>query len=538
MNDDARNLCFPGGAALLVLAACAGAGEQRPGPGTVAAGTFTPTGAPAANYGADPQRACPPSAIGRNVAADTADQARQAQKPAPQADGRLCAVAQSLLGWDEQQNPPESLMSFLAFYYGIPTGIPRVVLATIESEDPKELAARLDDAMTQYVQSTAGQVRYGLATARGARGGTKVSMAMQDPPLDLQPFPRKLDSKADATLSGRLLGLLQNPKVLISDPRGKLQQPESKPGKEFTVSVSCGGRKGRMAVEVRGEDQGQPRLVANFPVYCGVDTPTNVRLSAPGAGAAQQERAIFEQINAERTEAELPPFKWDDKVAQVARSLSESEAKGGGGGTATSDLASRLKAAGIASPVVLVSPGAGRAADDVHRLFSLSPVYRANYMSTDVTTAGIGVASGKDAQGGSVAFVTELFVRELAAIDITTLGPKLREAIDKNRRAAGAPPFKDDPMLEKVAADYAKELAAAGGNISNARHSQLVTPLYRSFRTVDLLSGAKGDPMEIADEKTVLTSKEKLMGLGLAQGNHPTLGQNAVYVVFVFATKK
>jgi uncharacterized protein YkwD len=524
-------------AAVLFLAGCAGATAQRAGAGAVAAGKFTPAGAPAANYGPDPQRTCPATSIGRYVASDSADEARKLQKPAPQADGRLCAVSESLLGWDEQQNPPESLLSFLALHFGIPSGIPRVVLATIESEDPKDLAARLNEAVVQYVRTTAGQVRYGLATARGARGGTKVSLVMQDPPLELDPFPRKLDLKADATLAGRLLGPLQNPKVLISDPRGKVQQPESKPGKEFSVPVSCGGRKGRIAVEIRGEEQGQPRVAANFPVFCGIDPPTTAQLPTPGGDVAQQERTIFEQINAERTEADLPPLKWDDKVAQVARSVSESEAKGGGG-SATADLPERLKAAGIASPIVLVNPGAARTAEDVQRLFSVSPVYRANYMSTDATSAGIGVANSKDPQGGNVAFVTELFVRELGKVEVATVAPKLRETINKKRASSGMPALKDDPVLDKVAQEYAQALAAANGNITDAKHSQIVSPLYKTFRTVDFLSGAKADPMEFADEKTVITSKEKAMGIGVAQGNHPVLGKNATYVVLLFGTRK
>jgi uncharacterized protein YkwD len=528
-----------GVAAILFLAGCAGASAQRAGAGAgaVAAGKFTPAGAPAGNYGPDSQRACPYSSVGRYIASDTADAAKKIQKPPPQADGRLCAVAESLLGWDEQQNPPESVLSFLAFHFGIPSGIPRVVLATIETEDPKDLAARLGDAVMQYVR-TAGQVRYGLATTRGARGGYKVSLAMQDPPLELDPFPRKLDLQAEATLSGRLLGPLQNAKVLISDPRGKLQQPESKPGKEFTVPVSCGGRKGRIAVEIRAEEQGQPRIAANFPVFCGIDPPTSAQLPRPSADVAQQERTVFEQINAERTEADLPPLKWDDKVAQVARSVSESEAKGGGGGSATADLAQRLKAAGIASPIVLVNPGAARTAEDVQRPFSLSPVYRANYMSTDATTAGIGVANGKDPQGGNLAFVTELFVRELGQVDVATVTPKLRETVNKRRAAAGTPPFKDDPVLDKVAQEYAQALAAANGNITDAKHSQIVSPLYKTFRTVDFLSGAKADPLEFADEKTVLTSKEKAMGVGVAQGSHPVLGKNATYVVLLVGTRK
>ena len=99
-------------------------------------------------------------------------------------------------------------------------------------------------------------------------------------------------------------------------------------------------------------------------------------------------------------------------------------------------------------------------------------------------------------------------------------------------------PFKDDPALDKVAQDYANALAAAQGNISDAKHSQLVTPLYRNFRTVDFLSGAKVDPTEFADEKTVVTSKEKSMGIGIAQGTHPALGKNATYVVLLFGTRK
>jgi hypothetical protein len=222
----------------------------------------------------------------------------------------------------------------------------------------------------------------------------------------------------------------------------------------------------------------------------------------------------------------------------VARSVSENEAKGGGGGSATADLAQRLKAAGIASPVVLVNPGAARTAEDVQRLFSLSPIYRANYMGTDATSAGIGVANGKDPQGGNVAFVTELFVRELAQVDIATVAPKLRETINKKRASAGMPAFKDDPVLDKIAQEYAQALAAGNGNITDAKHSQIVSPLYKTFRTVDFLSGAKADPMELADEKTVLTSKEKAMGIGVAQGNHPVLGKNATYVVLIFGTRK
>jgi uncharacterized protein YkwD len=529
-------------AAVLFLAGCAGASAQRAGAGaaTVAGGKFTPAGPPAANYGPDPQRTCPSTAISRNVASDTADEARRIQKPAPQADGRLCAVAASLLGWDEQQPVPEIVRAFVGFHHGVPTTTARVLLATLPGvENARELAARLDEVVMQYVRSAAGEVRYGIATAPGTSGGTKLSLVMQEPQLELlEPFPRKLDPKTDATLSGRLLGALDNAKVLVSDPRGKIEQPQSKPGKELRVPVSCGGRTGRMAVEIRAERQGQPEVVANFPVVCGTEPPTSVDVPAPGGDPAQKERAIFEQINAERTEAGIPALKWDAKAAQVARSVSDSEAKGGGGGTTLGELEGRLKAAGIVSPIVLANPAATRTAEEAQWRFSLSPVYRANYMSTDATNGGIGVAIGKDAQGGNVAFVTELFVRELGQVDVATVAPKLRETINKKRASAGMPAFKDDPILDKVAQEYAQALASSNGNITDAKHSQIVSPLYKTFRTVDFLSGAKADPMEFADEKTAITSKEKAMGIGVAQGNHPVLGKNATYVVLLVGTRK
>jgi uncharacterized protein YkwD len=549
MNHPDRTVSLRGGIAIvaaLLFLACAGgqrtgaAATAGGGAGQLAAGTFSPGGTPATSYGERVN--CPPSSILKLMVTDTADQAQQAQKPAPQQDGRFCAIAQALLSWDEKQRIPENVAIFVANYYGV-LGTPRLVPpATIDVENERDLASRLEEPLMQYARQVSGQVRYGIATGRGSAGGTKVALAMQEPQVDIDPFPRMLDPNAQSTLSGRLVGTQTNPKILISDPKGKLQQPESKPGKEFSVPVSCGGLKGRMAVEIRGEEGGQPRLAAAFPVTCGVQPPTSVAVGPAAGSTSQQERAIFDAINAERTEAGIKPLVWDDKVAQVARQTSEAEAqaaKSGSAGTAGADVGQRLKEAGIASPLALQNPAESRTAMGAQERFSLSPVHRANYMNTEATRGGVGVVTGVDPQaGGEVAFVTELFIRELAQVDVATSAPQLRDAIEKRRRSAGVATFKDDPALDKVAQDYANALAAAGGNISDAKHSQLVTPLYRNFRTVDFLSGAKVDPLEFADEKTVITSKEKSMGIGLAQGSHPSLGKNATYVVLLFGTRK
>ena len=61
------------------------------------------------------------------------------RKAAPQADGRLCAVAEALLGWDEKEPLPEPLTSFLAQHFGLLQTVPRVTVATLETDKPENV---------------------------------------------------------------------------------------------------------------------------------------------------------------------------------------------------------------------------------------------------------------------------------------------------------------------------------------------------------------------------------------------------------------
>jgi hypothetical protein len=88
-----------------------------------------------------------------------------------------------------------------------------------------------------------------------------------------------------------------------------------------------------------------------------------------------------------------------------------------------------------------------------------------------------------------------------------------------------------------VATEYAVELAAAKGALPKARVDELVSPLYKSFKTVRLLTGAKASPLELADEPS-LVGTDKLYGLGVAQGWHQVLGNNAAYVVLLLGTRR
>src|SRR5262245_1685734 len=312
--------------ALSMAIGCAGIEASKRSPGVLTKDSFSPTRPAAANYGPDPARPCPPSTT-LQILTDSVDEAAKTSgRPAPRPDGRLCAAADTFLGWERSELPDETVVGFVSSYFGLTAPISRVIITTIESEDSKDIAGRLVNTVSDFGR-TAAQPQFGLATQHQRKGATKLVLLMQDGPVDLDPLPRRLALNGQAMLSGRVTGALENPKVLITDAAGKLERPSQPPGKSLRAELRCGDHPGLMQVQIRAEDKGAESIAASFPVACGADLPTKVALGQKDEGTmdvAQQERKLFEMINAERTAAGLPALAWDDQVAQVARAAAES----------------------------------------------------------------------------------------------------------------------------------------------------------------------------------------------------------------------
>jgi uncharacterized protein YkwD len=319
---------------------------------------------------------------------------------------------------------------------------------------------------------------------------------------------------------------------------GHLEAPKAE-GKSFKADLHCGDKRGKIVVEIQAEEKGSELLAANFPVHCGEDPPNSVPLAPqqPEPPAAM-EKKLFELINAERSIAGLQPLAWDDAVASVAREVSEARREAiKGGGSVPSDIVQGLKKVDVISPLVLQNSAQARSAEDAATRFLMSPAHRVHYLSAEATHAGIGVAALTDRAGKPSAIVTELFVKELQPLDVAELREKIYGALARRRSEARAPALRKDAGLEETAQKYASELAAARGELPKPREKELTAPLYKQFLTVNILGGAKNDPLEFAEEPGVV-SKGKLIGVGVAQGTHAVLGKNAVYVVILIGTRR
>jgi uncharacterized protein YkwD len=263
--------------------------------------------------------------------------------------------------------------------------------------------------------------------------------------------------------------------------------------------------------------------------------------SAAPVDPAQQEETLLTLINAERTAAGLKALKKDDGVAKVARSISESvrDDMAKGSSPQAIDPVARLKAADISSPLVLQNPGIASTAEAVQRGFASNAVNRSNYMNPEVTNAGIGVSvvPAKDKDSRPLAVVTEIFTKESAPVDTEQVRGELYEAIAQKRAAAKAPALAKDATLDKVAQEYAKALAEAHGKLDRSKDNAIVSPLTRSYKSLNILGGARPVPLDVANDPSVVEGG-KLVGVGVAQGTDAVLGKNAVYVVVFIGAKR
>ena len=517
------------------MGGCGAIESSRRAAGAVKDGAFTPGRPPATSYAEDPTRTCSSGGVMSFLPSDVDDAAKKSGAPAAKPDGRLCAAAEALLGWDRKDPPDESVVRFISWYFGLPQPIPRVTVTPVPSEEPKNISPMLVDPISTYAQSAA-HPRYGVATQRLKKDSTKVVILMQDLAVEMDPVPTRLELNSQAPLKGQLTGKYSNPKLLISNVDGQLDRPAVPAGsKAFSATLRCGERPGRIQVEVHGEEQEVESVVANFPVMCGLAPPTSVPMPAEQttADASRDEKKIFDAINAERSAAGLKPLTWNDAVAGVARSAAQSYAASN-----SIDIVGALAKADVSSPLVVQNPGRARTAEEAHARFSFSPTHRANYMLGEINSGGVGVApGGNDPNGRPTVFLTELFIKELPPINTQEVREKLREGIARRRKDARAPAISPDPVLEEVAQKYAEALAAAKGNPPKDQLEAIIAPLRKPFRAVNIIAGAKNDPMEFAEEPGIVGTA-KVYGLGVAEGAHPVIGKHAAYIAVLIGSRK
>jgi uncharacterized protein YkwD len=302
----------------------------------------------------------------------------------------------------------------------------------------------------------------------------------------------------------------------------------------------CGKHTGRQQIEITASGVSGSTVLANFPVYCGTDPPIALTVEPSHddsgviepAGASQR---LFALLNRDRKTAGLPALVWDDRVGKVAQGYSEEMRRTklvAHVSPTSGSAADRVRVAGIKTAVVLENVARAYGVGEAHAGLMNSPGHRANLMSPTATHVGIGVALGDDVGGKRELFVTQVFIRIPPKVDAARAAQIVEQQLDTVRAV------KRNPKLTATAQQLADGLAAGKSRDSLwPAASHQLDALGNQYARVGSVITAVSELDSLDGKQLVGDYKPDDVGIGIAQGTHPEIGEGAIWIVILMAEK-
>jgi uncharacterized protein YkwD len=545
--------------ALVLVTGCPGSGPQKlgtqpswrnapeaakPAAAPAAPLTLAPT-TPAAQRYNEPFQAAPSTPLGDAVVAAVRDAAGRAGVAAPVADARLFRACEELAAIVPDDGViPSRVVEFALQRHGIVEPVPRLIVWRSEDVTAGAVVDELQPQLASMLTDDGPFARVGFCTgSRRADGLHPVLLALQGSGVSTSPIPRALPARGAFTLDAVVDARFKDPEVFVTREDGATERLAATAGHAggFTSNVACGAHTGRQQVEITADSASGPTVLANFPVWCGTAPPVAITVEpsaddAPAATTEEAERRLFAMINRDRAAQHLPPLAWDDQVAAVSRahSLEMMRTKNVAHVSPTTGAATdRVRAANIRTGLVLENIVRARSVAEAHDGLMNSPGHRANLMSPSATDVGIGVVFGEPQTWGHDLFVTEVFTRVPPAI------VPARAAEQVVAKARAAQPVGNNPRLAAIAQQMAAIVA------TGTPREQAYAKVQKQVDALGELYARVGSTITVTADLDTLDGAQLLgdarpddIGVGVAQGPHPELGANAIWVVVMLAQKR
>jgi uncharacterized protein YkwD len=367
--------------------------------------------------------------------------------------------------------------------------------------------------------------------------------ALQGSGVTTSPIPRELPANGSFLLDAVVDAKYKEPEVFVTYDDGATDRLALKTGHAggFTSTVKCGTRTGRQQVEITASDANGSTVLANFPVWCAAKAPSSLTVDStsddsPVTTTEDSEKRLLALVNRDRVAAGLAALQWDEKVAQVARSHSEEMRRTkivAHISPTTGSAADRVKAAKIKTAVVLENVARAYGVGEAHQGLMNSPGHRANIMSRAATHIGIGAVFGDEVSGRREIFITQVFTRVPPKVEPA----KAAEIVTQKINAAK--PVASSVRLAAIAQQLADQLAA--GKTRDQAYPTVkkqVDALGSLYARVGSVITAAAD-LDSVDGATLLgEAKTDEIGVGVAQGPHPEIGEGAMWIVVLLAEKR
>lgn len=457
-------------------------------------------------------------------------------------DGRLAALAT----WTADQlgeggtPPPHEVVDFFSRHLGLVEPAPHLLI--LGQPDVALLERGITDSVSDFLARQPYN-RFGAQVVE-RQGLTLAVVALSWRWLELEAIPREVSPGSRVTVGGRLLGSYRRPSLAVTGPTGAVSRESAGQGPEFSVEVPVDGR-GVYRIELLAEGPRGNTVLANFPLFVGTSAPETLALRrdsglAEGGTPDEIARALFRLTNRSRRQANVQPLAFHPGLSGVAAAHSQDMVTHefvAHTSPTTGTAAARVENAGFQSGLVLENIGRGYSVGEVHRGLLESPGHRANILNPDATHIGVGVALEQEGDRSALV-VTQVFCHMAAEIDVLAAPARVREAINRGRRARGGRALEEEEILSEAAQSAATEFFAN----PELEQQRVVDRASRGLRGMGIAFSRIGGVMTVVSELEEAFQLEptyerdaRYVGVGVAQGTRPDTGSNAIAVVILMA---
>lgn len=504
---------------------------------------FAPSSVAVEHYNDPAVRPVPPSPMGDAIIAKIHSLSAELGKAAPAADGRLFAAASDLAAVTPKYGTVAyRLVEFALHRHGIIEPSPHLVVIRGPAADPATVVDQLSLRLVTILAES-DFARVGVGVAERGPGDHVVVLALQSSYIKTRPIPRALPRGGQVPVVGNIAARYSEPHIYVTRETGEVESPALFVGTDggFATEIDCGEISGRQQVEITASDETGSTVLANFPIFCRAEPPASITVeysrddaeisASPGAAEAR----MVELINRDRERHGLSPVAIDERVTAVARAHSQDMLETGIVGHIspnTGSASDRVEAAGINSALVLENVARAYGLTEAQDGLMNSPGHRANILAPKATHVGVGIVLGKEVAGRREMFITQVFIRVTGKID--------REAVigQVSERIRSARPVAADAWLAEVAQDMAGQLASGvETQKAAAQASEKLRSRPNDYRGVTTVATTVADVASFDPRQALADKSISHFGVGVAQGDHPELGDGAIFIVVLLGHK-
>jgi len=461
--------------------------------------------------------------------------------PVPVQDGRLDRALTELAEVAPIEHPPAyPLIEFAMQRNGIIEPSPHLIIIEGDMDNPGPILEQLRDSVPDILASGSYE-RVGIGAAH--RGPVDmVLVALQESNVTTKPILRELPRGGSTAIEGRLGKGFSKPHAFHTDEAGDVHKMSvgQLGASGFRTLFSCGAHVGRQQVEVTASDTTGSTVLANFPIWCAEAAPKSIRIAdaandPPPKTRDEAEERMLVLVNNDRARQKLPALALDTRLTSIARLHSDEMLRTGTVAhvsPTTGSAGDRVKAGGVGTAVILENVARAYGVAEAELGLMNSPGHRANLLSDEVTHVGIGITLGKDVAGRRELLVTQVFIK---------IPKKIRAADVRKQVAAKIQSIKTmtaSPELRKVAQTFATELANGVSTPEASKHaSKSLDSSARGFARVSTLVTTVADVASFDPTGSLGGANVGYHGIGIAQGDHPVMGEDAIYIVILLGQK-